>query len=200
MKKLAMIFAVLAIAMVAISCAGTSVKRVETDTVMDLSGRWNDTDSQLVSEQMVKEMLERPWLRRFLKETGKEPRVIVGDIRNKTDEHIEVETFRKDIERELTNSGDVRFVASKSEREEIRDERADMQEYSSETTAKKFKKETAADFMLKGVITSISDAAAGKKVIFYQIDLELFDTENNEKAWVGQKKIKKVIDKPGIGF
>ncbi|HPI04141.1 MAG TPA: penicillin-binding protein activator LpoB [Candidatus Goldiibacteriota bacterium] len=200
MKKLAMVLAVLVIAMVAVSCAGTTVKRVETDTVMDLSGRWNDTDAQLVAEQMVKEMLERPWLRRFLKDTGKEPRVIVGDIRNKTEEHIEVETFRKDIEKELTNSGDVRFVASAAEREEIRKEREDMQEYSSESTMKQFKKETAADYMLKGVITSISDAAAGKKVIYYQIDLELFDTESNEKAWVGQKKIKKIIDKPGIGF
>jgi uncharacterized protein (TIGR02722 family) len=149
---------------------------------------------------MIKEMLERPWLRRFLKAEGKEPTLIVGTIKNNTDEHISVATFRKDIERELTNSGDIRFVADKSEREEIREERADMQEYSSDSTRKKFKKERAADFMLKGQITSISDQAGGKKVIFYQIDLELFDTEDNVKKWVGQKKIKKMIDKPGLGF
>lgn len=200
MKKFMAILAVLAVAVIFASCAGTTVQRLATDTVTDLSGRWNDTDSQLVSEQMVKEMLEKSWLRRFLKEKGAEPRVIVGTIINKTDEHIEIDTFRKDIENQLTNSGDVKFVASKSEREEIRDERADMQEYSSDKTKKNFKKETAADYMLKGVLTSIVDQVSGKKAIFYEIDLELWNTETNEKEWVGQKKIKKLIDRPGVGF
>ncbi|MEI7542282.1 MAG: penicillin-binding protein activator LpoB [bacterium] len=200
MKKLIAVLALLAVAIIFASCAGTTVQRVATDTVTDLSGRWNDTDSQLVSEQMVKEMLERPWLRRFLKEKGVEPRVIVGTIVNKTDEHIEIDTFRKDIENQLTNSGDVKFVASKAEREEIRDERADMQDYASAKTKKSFQKEIAADYMLKGVLTSIVDQISGKKAIFYEIDLELWNTETNEKEWVGQKKIKKIIDKPGMGF
>ncbi len=200
MKKFVALSLAVFAALVIVSCAGTQVQRVQTDTVVDLSGRWNDTDSQLVAEQMVKEMLERPWLRKFLKSEGREPRIIVGTILNKTDEHIETDVFRKDIEKELTNAGDVQFVASKSEREEIRAERADMQEYSSEKTAKKFKQEIAADFMLKGVITSVSDQAGGKKVVYYQVDLELWNTETNVKAWVGQKKIKKIIDRPSVGF
>lgn len=183
-----------------LSCGSTTVKRVDTSTVMDLSGNWNDVDAQMVAEQMVDEMLSRPWLKKYLKNNGREPRIIVGEIRNKTDEHIDVEVFRKDIEKELTNSGEVQFVASKTEREEIREERADMQEYSSEETRKKFKKELAADYMLKGVITSIIDQKEGTKVKYYQVDLELFNTETNAKEWVGQKKIKKVIEKSKFGF
>jgi len=200
MKKFLVVTAVIAVAFALMSCGGTSVKRIDTSTMVDLSGRWNDADAQLVAEQMVEEMLNRPWLRKFLKNEGKEPRVIVGEIRNKTDEHIEIETFRKDIEKELTNSGDVKFVASKTEREEIREERADMQEYSSDSTKKQFKKEIAADYMLKGVLTSVADQLGGKKVIYYQVDLELFNTETNEKEWVGQKKIKKMIEKSSFGF
>ena len=200
MKKLAAIFAVMALAVIFASCAGTQVQRVATDTVTDLSGRWNDTDSQLVSEQMVQEMLMKPWLAKFLKATGNEPRIIVGNIENKTDEHLEISTFRKDIENQLTNAGSVKFVASKDEREEMRAEREDMQEYSSEKTKKKFKMETAADYMLKGVLTSIVDEVSGKKAVFYEVDLELWNTETNEKEWVGQKKIKKIIDRPGLGF
>ena len=200
MKKFLIVTAVIAVAFALMSCGGTSVKRIDTSTMVDLSGRWNDADAQLVAEQMVEEMLNRPWLRKFLKNEGKEPRVIVGEIRNKTDEHIEIETFRKDIEKELTNSGDVKFVASKTEREEIREERADMQEYSSDSTKKQFKKEIAADYMLKGVLTSVADQLGGKKVIYYQVDLELFNTETNEKEWVGQKKIKKMIEKSSFGF
>ncbi len=200
MKKIFVMLLSLIAFVMFLSCSSTTIKRVDTSTVMDLSGNWNDVDAQMVAEQMVNEMLSRPWLKKYLKNKGREPRIIVGEIRNKTDEHIDVEVFRKDIEKELTNSGEVQFVASKAEREEIREERADMQEYSSEETRKKFKKEIAADYMLKGVITSIIDQKEGTKVKYYQVDLELFNTETNAKEWVGQKKIKKVIEKSKFGF
>jgi uncharacterized protein (TIGR02722 family) len=178
----------------------TTVQRIDTSTIKDLSGRWNDADAQLVAEQIVDDMLNGPWLKKYLKNQGREPRIIVGTIKNKTDEHIDVDVFRKDIEKELTNSGEVVFVASKEEREEMRDERTDMQEYSSDDTKKKFKQELAADYMMKCVLTSIIDEKGGEKVVYYQCDMELFDLETNAKAWVGQKKIKKYISKPGLGF
>ena len=43
----------------------TKVTRVDTGIVTDLSGRWNDTDSQMVAETMVKEALANPWLGNF---------------------------------------------------------------------------------------------------------------------------------------
>lgn len=198
MKK----FSLLAVVLVffALASCSTKITRVDTSTVTDLSGRWNDTDSQLVAEEMVKEALSRPWLNNFLKASGREPRVIVGTILNKTDEHISVDTFRKDIERELTNAGNVIFVASKTEREEIREERTDQQEYSSEETRKRFREELGADYMMKGIVTSIPDESGRTKAVYYQIDLELFDLETNVKAWVGQKKIKKIIEKSRFGF
>ena len=54
--------------------------------------------------------------------------------------------------------------------------------------------------MLKGVLNSILDEAGGVKVIFYQVDLELFDMENNRKVWAGQKKIKKQIERKRVTF
>lgn len=199
MKKFCLLGFVVVMAFVLFGCSST-VQRIDTSTIKDLSGRWNDADAQLVAEQIVDDMLKGGWLKKYLKKTGREPRVIVGTIKNKTDEHIEIDVFRKDIEKELTNSGEVVFVASKEERVEMRDERADMQEYASDATKKKFKQEIAADFMMKGVLTSVVDQKGGEKVIYYQCDMELFDLETNVKVWVGQKKIKKYISKPGLGF
>jgi len=178
----------------------TVVKRVDEKTVTDLSGRWNDTDSQLVAEQMVKESLERPWLTEYMKAKGKNPTVIVGSILNKTDEHIAIDVFQKNIERELTNSNKVTFVASKTEREEVRDERTDQQEYASDATKKEFKKEFGADYMLKGVISTVTDEKEGTKAVFYQVDMEMVNMETNAKEWYGQKKIKKIIAKSQLGF
>ena len=101
----------------------TKVTRVDTGVVTDFSGRWNDTDSRQVAEAMMKEMMSQPWLGNFTRDNGKPPVVIVGTVLNRSHEHINVGTFVTDLERELTNSQKVRFVASKTEREEIREER-----------------------------------------------------------------------------
>ncbi len=182
-------------------CAAKRVERIEPSKVVDLSGRWNDTDSRMVAETMVKEALERPWVENFSKRhAGKEPTVIVGTVANKSAEHIPIETFTKDLERELTNSGRVVFVASKGERDEVREERLDQQRQSSPDTAKGLGKETGADYMLKGTINSIQDEESGTKVVFYQVTLEMIDLESNAKVWFGDKKIKKIIERSRLGF
>ncbi len=181
-----------------IGCGGgRTVKRIATDEVTDLSGRWNDTDSRLVAEAMISEMLSRPWLIDFEQDKLKKPVVIVGTVRNMSTEHINVDVFIKDIERELINSGKVDFVASKGEREEIREERMDQQMYASVETAKKLAQEVGADYFLIGSVKSVEDWFEGKKAVFYSVDLELIDVEKNLKAWIGNKKIKKLIEQSG---
>jgi PBP1b-binding outer membrane lipoprotein LpoB len=122
----------------------------------------------------------------------------VGKIQNLSHEHINTRTFVADIERALINSGDVDFVASSQEREEVRDERKDQDLHAKEETRKAMGQEIGADFMMKGSINTIVDAIEGEQARFYQTDLTLIDLETNRKVWVGQKKIKKTIEKGGI--
>jgi hypothetical protein len=173
------------------------VERKAVDTTIDLSGRWNDADSRMVSEEMISDCLNRPWLERFsATHGGKPPTVIVGQVKNRSHEHINVQTFVKDLERALINSGKVQFVAAKGERSGVREERLDMAKHASEETMKGPGEEIGADFMLIGSINTIRDEIEGKAVMFYQTNLELINMANNLKVWVGQKKIKKLIERP----
>lgn len=181
-------------------CSKKVVSRISTDSVTDLSGRWNDTDSRLVSEEMIGDCLSRPWKVQHWERTGKKPTIIVGIIRNKTTEHIAIDTFIGDIERAFINSAEVTVVASAEEREQIREERADQQTYASEESVKQWGKEKGADYLMGGVISSITDEEDGERVVFYQIDLNLINLEDNIKAWQGQKKIKKYIGKKKVSF
>ncbi len=199
MKKTAVLVFLLCLGLLAGGCA-KSVKRVDVEEQIDLSGRWNDTDSRLVSEAMIEDVLDRPWHEKFKRKHGKEPVVIVGAVRNRSHEHINTRTFVKDLERLLINSGEVEFVASRGEREEVREERKDQAVYASEETAKEHGREIGADYMLQGSINSIEDKEGGKKVVFYQIDLELIDLETNKKVWIGDKKIKKYIKQFRFGL
>ncbi|TNF35319.1 MAG: penicillin-binding protein activator LpoB [Gammaproteobacteria bacterium] len=194
------VIALSAVLIVGLSACNPKVTRVSSDTVTDLSGNWNDTDSRLVSEEMIQDVLSRPWLSRYQQKTGKAPTVIVGTIRNLSHEHINTRTFVRDLEKSLINSGEVDFVASASERDEIRDERRDQDLHAREETRKAMGQETGADFMLQGSINTIIDAVSGEQARFYQIDLTLIDLESNRKVWVGQKKIKKTVEKSGLRF
>ena len=178
----------------------TKVTRVDAGVVTDLSGRWNDTDSRMVAESMVKEALEYPWLGSFSRAKQRQPVVVVGTVLNNSHEHINVQTFITDLERELTNSQKVTFVAGKGERDEIRTERKEQAIYAHEDTQKAPGKETGADYMMKGAIATILDEADGTKAVFYQVDLQMIDLETNTKVWFGQKKIKKVVEKKRTVF
>jgi penicillin-binding protein activator len=177
-----------------------TVTRVEPGQAIDLSGDWNDTDSKMVAEEMIKDVLTRPWLGDFKGGKNRTPVVIVGTVRNRTTEHIASIAFTKNLERELVNSGRVDFVANKEERSEVRDERTDQQEFSSPETLKKFQQETGADFLLRGDITSIIDQVEGSRVKYYQVNLELVNIETNKKVWIGEKKIKKLVEQSGSKF
>ncbi len=184
----------------ALTACGTSVQRMDVGEVKDLSGAWNDTDSQLVSAEMIRDVLSRQWLSDFTRDQKRRPAVIVGEIRNLSHEHINVNTFVGDMERELINSDRVQFVASSTEREEIRGERKDMDTNASEATRKAAGQEKGADFMLKGTINTIIDTSGSTQVRYYQVDLNLISLVDNRIVWVGQKKIKKEVKRGNLAF
>jgi uncharacterized protein (TIGR02722 family) len=178
---------------------GTKVIRTNTATITDFSGGWNDTDARLVAEQMITECLSGNWINDFNRTTGRVPTVIVGTIKNKTYEHISAEVFVQNLERALINSGKVQFVAAQDARSEVRLERADQQGNAEPSTVSAPGHETGADFMLQGTINSIEDAVPGKYAVLYQATLELIDMKNNQKRWIGQKQIKKIVRRPPVG-
>ena len=171
------------------------VRRIDTNQQVDLSGRWNDTDSRMVADALMDQVLNARWLEDYTQSNhGERPILIVGLVRNKSHEHINAETFIKDIERAIIKDGSARLVQAGGKRDALRRERADQQDFASSETAKQWGLELGADFMLQGNINSIVDAYRNEKVVLYQVNLELSNLETNEIVWIGEKKIKKYIE------
>jgi len=183
-----------------LSGCATKVTRMDVDEEKDLSGAWNDTDSRLVSEEMIDDMLQRPWVNEHQMANGQRPTVIVGEVRNLSHEHININTFVADIERAMINSGRIDFVASSLDRQEIREERKDQDLHAREDTRKAMGQELGADFMLKGQINTIIDQASKDQVRYYQVDLTLISMRDNRKVWLGQKKIKKFVKRSKLRY
>lgn len=180
-------------------CGGSSktVSRVAADETTDLSGRWNDTDARLVADEMINQITSAVWLTNHTDEYGDSPIVIVGRVRNESMEHIDTEVFTKELERSLINSGKVTFVANPNERLGVRAEQESQQTNASMESAVALANETGAQYMLIGNISSIMDqSSSGKQQsVFYTANLELIHIESTRKVWIGNKKIKKLIDR-----
>ena len=190
------IFALAAAALAVSACGIKRVSRVDPNSVTDLSGGWNDTDSRLVANELIGQSLSANWTRDWAAaNAGQSPTIIVGEFRNRTMEHIAVGTFVRDLERAYITSGAVRVVASAAERSEVRGERVDQQTNASAETRARMAREQGARYMLQGDVQAIEDSEGREKIVFYQIDATMIDLETNAKVWVGQHKIKKYIQR-----
>ncbi|MCU0374873.1 MAG: penicillin-binding protein activator LpoB, partial [Chitinophagaceae bacterium] len=87
----------LSMVLISIGACTRQVTRIDPNNMGDISGRWNATDSRLVAEEMIDQVNRGPWKTDFVRAKNKKPVVIVGTIFNKSHEHIDAETFCKDL-------------------------------------------------------------------------------------------------------
>ncbi|TMO67292.1 penicillin-binding protein activator LpoB [Pseudoalteromonas aurantia] len=190
----------IACSLVLTGCKTTEVRRVDANQEVALSDKWNGKDSQLVSEAMINDMLSFPWVRDHLAKEGTRPAIIIQSVRNKSHQHIAVDTFLNDLKRSILRSRQADFVASADLRGEIRNERKDQELNASLETQNEMGQEQGADYALSGTINSFVDEQGGSRVTFYQVDLRLIDMTTNREVWNGQKKIQKVQERSSYGF
>ena len=184
------------------ACGPKKVTRTSANSTEggDLSGYWNDIDANLVSQEMIKDCLSRPWASNFQSENdGAKPVVKLMGVQKRTDDrNVNTQYFSKKLERELLNSGRVRVVAAWGQDNVNLIERARQAKTADDETAKSQGNEVGADFTLQTIVNSQNETdGGGKSVRAYMVNMELVNVETNEKVWIGEKRIRKVIDQAG---
>ena len=177
------------------------VARVDSGKEIALTDKWNDEDSRLVAEEMINDMLSYPWISQFNQRfPGKATLVTVQRVRNKSHEHIAVDTFVNDIKRAVIRSGKAGFIATLEERQDTRAELADQDMNASADTRMEMGEEDGANFALSGTINSIVDQLDNQRVTYYQVDLKLINLQTAREVWNGSKKIKKFMERKSFSF
>ncbi len=166
-----------------------------------IDDKWNETDARKTAEHMIKGMLEKPWLTTFsATHKGEKPLVIVDDVENRTDEHLDVKQLTDYIQDELINSGRVRFV-NKAQRQKLLEEIKYQQSGQvSGKTAKKGGKQLGADYVLSGSVSSSVHSQGELKTVSYQTTLTLTNIETFEYEWSTKYEIKKRFKRSGLGL
>lgn len=200
MKTYRTIAAGMMVAVAALAAAGCQstqeVRRVDPEEVYDLDHRFDEDDARITARTMVDDALSRPWVDRWMATHDNQPPVmIVGNVRNNTSDYIDTALFTKQIERALLNSGRVAIVASSDERGQVREERAQQQDWSRPETVRRMAYELGADYMLVGRVGENVEIARerNRRIQYFQVNLELVDIESNQVVWIGEQQIEKRI-------
>ncbi len=115
---------------------------------------WVVTDSAKVADELVGEMLKRPWVGEFKERTGRVPKVALGVFSDRSKGDIDLGIHRQELTRALAVGGVVQ-VLEQSE---------------------------GADFILKGSVGANDGVDGDLPVKRYQIDLILTDAKTGDVA------------------
>lgn len=183
----------LIIACIVLASCARSVSRIDPATEVNLSGRWNDSDSRIVADKMIADLTNSERFKEYAKTKGGKPGIIIGIVKNKTSEHIDADNYIKKLEAAIFNANIANLIENDEFRDKLRVERAQQQEYADPKTVADWGKETGADLMLFGEMTSETDVYNKDRVTNYITTLFLTDMETNQRVWYGQQEIKKKI-------
>ena len=163
---------------------------VPSDAPLELSGEWNDVDADLVAREIIADFLGSTWIEAWQREhAGATPTLRLYPIKNRTTGYIDHRFFTKRFEAALVQSGKIKVLLALDEQPRTSDGE-DITATSAPTGAA----EREADFVLNGTLLLQDDVAGERKVSAYLTTVEIVETATQRKAWIGQKRLRKLIE------
>jgi hypothetical protein len=168
--------------------------RDEETTTVD----FGSTDLQRISKTMVDSLLEFGPIVEMTR--NRRPVVFVDQIKNKTMEHIDLESVTNSIRSGIIQSGKFRFV-DMNKVDALHEQLRHQNQLSvvDASTAKSFGKQVGADLMLYGSLSSIEKQSGRVKDVYYKFTLNLMDIETGLIEWAGEKEIRKMGKRRAVG-
>ena len=183
-----------------IGCAGprafTKGTYEDPETIALLDDRFNENDMQLIAKKMVNSILEAP----TIKSSEKQPVVMIGKMRNRTTEHIDMVALADKVRTELIQSGRLRFVDVTNRRDIAEEYEYQQSGYVDPAQAKGPGKQTGSEYLLSGTLSSNIQEVGSDKLVYYKATFQLTNLETAEIIWTDEKEIRKAYKKRSIGL
>lgn len=168
----------------------------DPNKVILLDDKFGENDMQLISNQLVDSLSKSDKIAKL----SQPPVVMVGRVRNRTSEHIDVKSITDKIRTALIKSGKFRF-ADKEAREELAEEyEYQGGKFVDKKSAKGAGKQIGVDFLITGDVASNVQEVGKDKVVYYKTTLNLINLETNIIEWSDEKEIRKRYRKQSVGY
>jgi penicillin-binding protein activator len=169
----------------------------DPNTIEMLSDQFNENDLQLIAKKMVSSLAGSP---RFTQPAQQLPVVLVGRMKNKTSEHIDMRSLADKIQTGLAQTGRFALVDTAA-REDIAEEYEYQQSgYVDPNAAKGPGQQTSVDYLLTGEISSIIQQVGADKLVYYKMTVKLNNVRTGILEWTDEKEIRKKFEKKHISW
>ena len=190
---------ILITSLIVISCAGprafTKGTYEDPETIALLDDRFNENDMQLIAKKMVNSLVASQTI-----DGQKAPAAMVGKIRNRTTEHIDMNALSDKIRTSLLQSGHFRFVDALNRRAIAREYEYQGSGYVDPAQAHGPGSQTASELVLTGTLSSNIQVVGKEKLVYYKATFQLTDLGSSEIIWTDEKEIRKAYKKRSIGI
>lgn len=168
----------------------------DPEEVVLLDDKFNENDMQLMANKLVDSLIEFD----KIKNADSRPVVMVGRVKNRTSEHIDMKMLTDKIRTALIRSG--RFTFSDKE---AREELAEEYEYQGSRfvdpkTATGPGKQVGVNYLITGDLSSNVQEVGKDKVVYYKLNLNLIDVSTNLIQWADEREVRKRYRKRSVGF
>jgi uncharacterized protein (TIGR02722 family) len=174
-------------------CATGKSTYVDPSTIDEKGAQFGDTDLKLMSEEMVSDLMQSP----FLEKVDKPTTISIVGIENKTSEYIDTDDIADKIMVALIKygSGTFEFVDRAMIEETMKEFELGSSGVVSTAEATQLGKAAGVNFLMTGSLSSITKVDRKEDQRFYRLSLRLVDVERNTISWVHEKEIRKVAKK-----
>jgi penicillin-binding protein activator len=168
----------------------------DPSTIELLSDQFNENDLQLIAKKMVHSLDGSP----FAKTLRAKPLLVVGKLRNRTTEHIDMSSLADKIRVQLQQTGRFSFV-DKAARDEIAEEYEYQQSGAVRPDqAKGPGEQLGADYLMTGAIASIVQEVGGDKLVYYKMTMQLTNLRSGVIEWTDEKELRKKLRKRSVDW
>tara|TARA_R110002072_G_scaffold622_5_gene4800 strand:+ start:7920 stop:8519 length:600 start_codon:yes stop_codon:yes gene_type:complete len=191
--KLLKILTVIVASLVLVACSN-KISYGDATSVETTTMGFGSTDLQSIAAKLVDDLIAFPPIVQMT--SARRPVVFVDKVKNKTTEHIDTESITDTIQTKLLQSGKFRFVdmtAVKAVQEQMQFQMDSGMVDPGKAAA--FGKQTGAEFMLYGNMSSIVKRNSDAKDVYYKFTLKLVNLESGIMEWAGEKEIRKSGEK-----
>lgn len=168
----------------------------DPEEVVLLDDKYNENDMQLMANTLVESLTQYD----RIKNAESQPVVMVGRVRNRTSEHIDMKMLTDKIRTALIKSGKFRF-SDKEAREELAEEyEYQGSQFVDPSTATGAGKQIGVNYIITGDLSSNVQEVGKDKVIYYKLNMNLIDVATNIISWADEREVRKTYRKRSVGF
>ncbi len=160
-----------------------------------LDDKFNEADMHSMADTIVKAVLACPEI-----SADKRPTVIVDQVKNNTEEHIDMQSLTDKIRTSLLKTRRVKFIDK--EARDVLDEEYRYNEGGNVAKEKQKKrgKQAGADYVMRGAMATNIQQVGNDKFIFYKLTMNLTNLETSEIDCTEEKELRKKYRKRSVGL